>query len=335
MFGEYVKRFIKSPWQYMKNPKRTFHIICDVIKGSKLYQTYLYAEHRRIYGLRNRDKTFYIICPSTATQGLMSIHNYVLWKIRFAIERGYIPVVDYKNYANMYLESNLLGKVNAWEYYFKQPMGYRVEDIKGSRNVIICDKLLPVGYRGIDDEEEVLLFHNIINKYCVLNDKMKKKVLEAKTALFPDESWEGVMGVVARGTDYTSLQPHKHAIVPDIDTLIETIEEKLVLWEEKYIFLATEDQEIYDALKERFGDILFTYEAPRFPHNTGTKKLAEMRNERVNDRYLRGEEYLITIYLLAQCDSIITPVVGGGLAAVRINGVKYKHKYIFNLGEYE
>lgn len=62
-----------------------------------------FEEYRISLGWANRNKVFYIIRPFGETQGLMSIHNYVLWKIRYALDHDYIPVVDLKHYANMYL----------------------------------------------------------------------------------------------------------------------------------------------------------------------------------------------------------------------------------------
>ncbi|MCM1182298.1 MAG: hypothetical protein NC337_02865 [Roseburia sp.] len=180
MLTEYLKRFIRNPLKYLKNPKETFYAACSIVKGSRKYQEYLYKEHKRVYGFRNRDKVFYVICPSASTQGLFSIHNYVLWKIRYAIDKGYIPVVDYQNYANMYLEPELVGKVNAWEYYFNQPTQYGLEDVRHSRHVIICDKYEPAGYRGINDDKEVRCFHGIINAYCTLNYRLSDRVEKAK-----------------------------------------------------------------------------------------------------------------------------------------------------------
>lgn len=334
MLKEYLKRFVTHPLTYLKNPKQTFATLQSIAKGSKRYQEYRYKQHKRIYGLRNKDKIFYIICPSASSQGLMSIHNYVLWKIKYALEHGYIPVVDYKHYSNMYLENDLVGKVNSWEYYFKQPTDYSLEDARHSRHVILCDKFLPAGYSGMEDEDEVLYFHNVIDNYCKLNDKMAKKVQVAADALFEENA--KILGVLGRGTDYTSLHPSHHAIVPSIDLLGNTIEEKMRAWGNyDYIFLATEDSTIYNALKRRFGNKLIAYDVPRFESDTGNRKLAELGFERDNDRYLKGEEYLITIYLLAKCNSIITPIVGGGVAAIRINGGRYEHKYVFHLGEYD
>lgn len=35
---------------------------------------------------------------------------------------------------------------------------------------------MPAGYRGIDDEKEILYFNNIINLYCKLNDRVFRKL---------------------------------------------------------------------------------------------------------------------------------------------------------------
>lgn len=61
--------------------------------------------------------------------GLISFHNSALYSIRYALDKGYIPVIDYQNYKNIYLTEDKFGKENSWEYYFDQPSGYNIEDI--------------------------------------------------------------------------------------------------------------------------------------------------------------------------------------------------------------
>lgn len=51
------------------------------LKQFKVYRQihgWLSGEHRLICGFRNKDKVFYIIRPCNTTQGLVSMHNYVL-----------------------------------------------------------------------------------------------------------------------------------------------------------------------------------------------------------------------------------------------------------------
>lgn len=66
--------------------------------------------------------TYYIIrCPRSG--GLFNTYNQVAGHIRYALSKKYLPVVDMKNYPNSYLAPEKLGKENAWEYYFEQPLG--------------------------------------------------------------------------------------------------------------------------------------------------------------------------------------------------------------------
>lgn len=55
-----------------------------------------WKEKKRCYGLRNPDKTFYIIRPFNSTCGMGSYINYVVINLLYADEKGWIPVVDMK-----------------------------------------------------------------------------------------------------------------------------------------------------------------------------------------------------------------------------------------------
>lgn len=311
-------------------------IINRVKRYSKLYRYYVEyktSEHKKSFGNQNPNQIFYLIRPSSDRAGLMSIHNYVAWKIRYALEQGYIPVVDYKNYPNMYLEKDEIGKINSWEYYFKQPTGWNLEDARRSRHVIICDCHLEAGYDGMEDESEIEIFNNLIKEYIQLNKEAEKYVEAVCRALLPVNS--KVLGVLGRGTDYASLHPYKHAIVPSEQQLIDKVNELMGEWGGfDYIYLATEDSSIYQTFRKEYGKSLIFHNAVLYDHDTKGQYLASIRTNRKNDKYLKGLEYLANIYLLTKCDSIITPIVGGGLGAIRINGNKYHHKYIFDLGEY-
>lgn len=206
-------------------------IVNRLKRYSRLYRYYVRyrtSEHKRCFGNKNPNQTFYLIRPSSDRAGLMSIHNYVAWKIRYALEQGYIPVVDYKNYPNMYLEKNEIGKINSWEYYFKQPTCWGVADVRRSRHVIICDCHLCAGYSGMDDKGEIKLFHNLIKQYIQLNKETEKYISDVCKALLPENS--KVLGVLGRGTDYASLHPYKHAIVPSEQQLIDKVNELMHEW---------------------------------------------------------------------------------------------------------
>ena len=45
--------------------------------------------------------------------------------VDFAQRMGYIPVIDMQNVENLYLEDELLGRVNAYEYFLQAARGRR------------------------------------------------------------------------------------------------------------------------------------------------------------------------------------------------------------------
>lgn len=94
-----------------------------------------YHKRERIYhyGNENPDKIFYIICFDYETQGLFAIVKSVLSHIMYAVDKGWIPVVDLKNYSCQYQQKG----ENSWELFFEQPCGYTLEDISRSNRVVI------------------------------------------------------------------------------------------------------------------------------------------------------------------------------------------------------
>lgn len=61
--------------------------------------------------------------------------------VDFAQRMGYIPVIDMQNVENLYLEDELLGKVNAYEYFYRQPAGVGVEEGYRARELYIVNRL--------------------------------------------------------------------------------------------------------------------------------------------------------------------------------------------------
>jgi len=110
--------------------------LIDVLLRNKRIQTIIinlynkkicgkeYIEKRESYGEEFPDKTFYVI-RRLNNWGLMSILVMYTQYFQYAVKRNYIPVVDMCNVHNMYLNDEEIGKINAWDYFFEQPGGYR------------------------------------------------------------------------------------------------------------------------------------------------------------------------------------------------------------------
>ena len=140
-------------------------------------------------GSKNADKTFYVIGWNDEGGGLFWIVNKVCMHIAYALDHGYIPVVDLKNYITQYTLKN--EKKNVWEIFFEQPAGYGLEDIKDSKNVIInrmtlapAKKYLMGQIEFYDNQERIAYFRNIFKKFIHPNNKTLDYIRSKEKQLF-------------------------------------------------------------------------------------------------------------------------------------------------------
>ena len=91
----------------------------DLIKKNLLFLVNYSKNHEihKTYGKQNPTTTYYVIRNYTKEAGWGSILNYVCLQIGYALDNGYIPVIDMMNYPNAYLKKSELHKINAWEKY--------------------------------------------------------------------------------------------------------------------------------------------------------------------------------------------------------------------------
>ncbi len=277
------------------------------------------------------EKTFYIIRRSQPA-GLFSNFHYVLSHVICAIEHNYIPVVDMQNHLTDFNEKKAIdGTCNAWEYYFKQPMGYTLDDAYRGKNVILSaneyfENLVPY---ACFDAEMIKKLHRVICTYLQFNDKTVATLKDAEKKLFAGRT--NILGVQYRGTDYKTAVGHSKT--PDLDVIIEKAKFLLKDWGMEYIYLTTEDSAAVNKFRKSFGELLITTDSKRVDnYNNHMGEISKIGFNRKNDNYLKGLEYIIDIYLLSKCDSIICPKVNGAMAAFELNNNKYKNKYIFELG---
>lgn len=94
--------------------------------------------------------TYYIIRRKLTDVGLFS--NFIVFAghIRYALTKGWLPVVDMQNYPNAYLAPEKFGKENAWEYYFEQPLRIGLEQAYNGENVILSNGGPPSLYPPVE-----------------------------------------------------------------------------------------------------------------------------------------------------------------------------------------
>lgn len=293
-------------------------------------------EHISTWGKENPDKTFYLIRRTGGgTAGLCSHLNVVLGHIRYAEAKGYIPVVDMQNYKTPYLSDELQGKENAWEYFFKQPANYGLDTVYKSKNVVYSNDGLAEEYidgsMGFYHNEgnELSKWREIFKKWIRFSDEFKAYDNRIDKSIMLDKR---VLGVISRGSDYVNLKPKGHGIQPTIPMLVEKVKEVVVEKKIDRVFLATEDETIFEAFEREFKDILISIQSHHISSDKDNANTAVQ--ELYEDMKLAGMEYLENIYILSKCNCLIASPCNGSASAV-IMSDGYEWDYYWDLGVYK
>lgn len=79
------------------------------------------------------------ICPIC---GLLSFYIHFIGCLSRFLSSGFIPIIDLQSFENIFNGFNIKSNKNPWEYFFNQPFGYKLDDIKKySKNIYYfkCD----------------------------------------------------------------------------------------------------------------------------------------------------------------------------------------------------
>ncbi len=281
-------------------------------------------------GEKNKGRKFFIVNGAWTIEGIFGIWDKAFCASRYVQKKGYIPVFHI-TWSDDNIYSDEKGE-DIWGKFFNQPHSYTVNEVMESDSVTLSPNMnilniLQFIMNSMSDGEELIwetgIFNNAVEDY--INDKRDK--------FLPDPG--NTLGVLIRGTDYTKTHMAGHSVHADTDMVIEKIRAAEKEWKNyKYIYLSTEDSEIFEKMKSEFGDRLLSTDQERFSIKEG-QLLYELhgKNKEKGKGFRLGAEYLCTIRLLSECESLIASGNCGGVTeALRENGGKYDHTYIFDLG---
>ena len=149
------------------------------------------------------------------------------------------------------------------------------------------------------------------------------------------------LGVIIRGTDYIVSKLGGHMLQATPDEMIPLIDE----WMEEdgydIIFLASEDQDVYDRMRRHYGKKLRAISQTRFSvSDFKDVTLISELEKKINpaEDYEGSVEdttvnYIYAVYLLSKCDSLIGSGMNNGYnMAVSLNQGRYKKIYQFLVG---
>ncbi len=282
------------------------------------------------FGDKNPEKVFYLMSKSIRrNNGLMSLLYMYLCQMSMMDLEEYIPVVDLQTYDNQYLEKDEIGEVNAIEKFFEPLTPYSVNEVFESKNVILGYD--DPGYLwNFFDDYELSKLSKVYKKYFRIKKDIRREIDEQYINIIGGR--RNVMGVLYRGTDMTELKLPYHMIQPSLSELFSYIDDGLSKWNCEYIYVSTEDEEALKLLKDRYpGKILCTNQK-RYSELNG-RWIAEVQNNRDNDAFLRGFEYLSTISILSRCDYLVSGIVAGSIAALIMNDGAYVDTVLINKGQ--
>ena len=331
-----IEQIVEKIIDFLKIVWRNTYIRIRDRRRANQYEKY-WKERKVCKGLENKDKIFYIARRREVYVGLFSFFLVFVNNIKKAVEQGYIPIIDMQSTSNIYLKNEEIGHINAWEFFFKQPMGYTLKDIMNSRNIIVgsgyCGEMFPykdVNYL-LDSEGGIAEYKKIVKQYFLLSEEAEKEVDKAYTRLIAKE--DKVLGVLARGTDYTGNRPSGHPVQPTLEQLFRETDKVMKEYKCNKIFLGTEDFDIYTAFVKRYSEKVVTNRND-FVEYHGENSIGKLINNQVTDVKREGMDYLVTIVILSKCNCFI----GGntsGTVGVMLLEKGFEYKYIFDLGLYD
>lgn len=300
-----------------------------------------WSEHKKSFGEMNPDVTFYVIRRGDRLAGINSHFINNMGHLRYAIAKGWIPIIDMQTYANALLEPDEVGIKNAWDYYFKQPLDdkYSLEEIYQSKNVILSSGGQIVPYPNDSMEffsrpELIQMWNQYFLKYVNFNERMQEEIEKKYRQYLQDKKEERIVGIFLRGTDYLSLKPYEHPVQPSVTQAIAKTWQVMKAFDCKWVYLVTEDLAILEEFQREFANqLIYIKEQERYRSLAKGEHIAEHSFQREHDRYLKGKECLLQMGLLMKCNCLIGGRTSGSVATM-VMQPHYDYTYFWNLGRY-
>ncbi len=310
-------------------------------------KSYRYNHERKIcFGNSNPEKTFYVFRIDKYDWGIYTIiYDSILCRLEKVIEKGYIPVFDFQNYRPYMLEDNK--SLNLWYRYFEKAQDFvSIEEVYKSRNVIISPINTTIYRIGCNTKKGISEYCSkkrieLFNTYMKASDEICDKV----ETFFKKNvySTDVIMGVTVRECyRYCGLKRNEYLGHPKVLSFEEQIalnDKYMQEWGCNKIFLMTDDRECLEKYKDYYKDKLLYYERPLiryFKNDTVVLEEdymeAETKGLKISDMLI---DYMVEVEILARCNSVISSISSGLVAAIMRNDGKYQNMEILDLGAYE
>ncbi len=279
-------------------------------------------------GEKYGDKKFFLLDPIFVNEGLMCICERCETPYAYAKANGFIPVLTLTR-SDRSFYSDEKGE-DIWAKFFVQPEGTQAEEWREAKNVY----MLPPS--TISNAACWLMTRiakiNKVSLACTdhINPRVRKEIDEARSTVLKDP--QKTIGVLIRGTDYTTHHLKGHSVMASCEQVMEKVEELKEKYGLEFVYLSTEDADVLEKMKELCGDKLLYIDQKRFRVRPG-EMLSDLKPERENEGWLKGKEYLTTLKLLSECAVFVASGGCCGTDCALTSGKEhFKEAYVFDLG---
>lgn len=284
----------------------------------------------------NKD-ILYFIDMHESHSGFFADHNRLLSLLYFADIYGLKPVVQFSS-GYCYAEQHPVnGTENPFEYYFQQPGGISVEEMKKYKCILRSRKengnaVIPLkgGSGGYARSEEYIdEMARITRKYVHLNDIISRQFDREIGQLLDNKN---TLAVHVRGTDFKQ-NFNGHPISVSAREYLEETQKLFKTGTYERVFLATDDSVALELFEKQFGENLIYYED--VVRSDGNDTVMHSDIQRENHHYLLGVEVLRDMYTLASCDGLVAGLSQVSFAAriqKKSSGKEYKDLVVIDKG---
>lgn len=289
--------------------------------------------NRMSFGNENPDKTFFLIKNTLDVGGMADLIKFTLYRVAMAKEKGLIPVIDLsvKGDNNQYNNGD---GTNAWTMFFEQITDIPLEEVYRSKNVVISRDKMDIFNPYILEQHYFMDLQQACKKYLKFNEKVTSYISKMYYEKIPNNK-KKILGVIGRGTDYHSNRAMWICEPLETDAFLEEVAKAFEEWNCEYIFLATEDENVFKAfMGSNLRDKIISVDQERIDYNDAKYKnlwLAEIKVRDKTGGYIDNLRYLGILWILSKCSSLISSVsCGSSKLAIAFNIEKYDNVKIFS-----
>ncbi|MBR4641443.1 MAG: hypothetical protein IKO74_01830 [Selenomonadaceae bacterium] len=282
--------------------------------------------------------TYYIIRHMNEAAELSEIYRMTAGHIWYALSKSWLPVVDMKNYSNLYLPPEKLGAENSWEYYFEQPLRITLEQAYSGENVVLSDGFKAERFPDysknlLEKKDDTLAEWRMLVKWGFLKIKpvLAEEINGIREDLFLPK--ERVLGVLLRGKNYSDEKNAGQPVSPSAEFAATVTAARFKEWKCHKIFLVTKDSAVLEIFKNKFEDKCVLLDQVDFECYDSDISGESESPVPENQSFLTGKKYLTPIMLLSLCDCLVAERCGDATNAM-LMASKFANTYFFNLGVY-